>query len=56
MASVLRLGGWLVLEEADPDLQPLLCLEHRGLEQVTGGSGPQLLRTALYAGIVDGWT
>jgi SAM-dependent methyltransferase len=30
MASVLRPGGWLVVEEADPGLQPLLCLEERG--------------------------
>jgi ubiquinone/menaquinone biosynthesis C-methylase UbiE len=27
MVSVLRPGGWLVVEEADPALQPLLCLE-----------------------------
>jgi SAM-dependent methyltransferase len=30
MASVLRPGGWLVLEEADPDLQPLVCLDEHG--------------------------
>jgi SAM-dependent methyltransferase len=30
MASVLRPGGWLVVEEADPGLQPLTCLEDRG--------------------------
>lgn len=30
MASVLRPGGWLVVEEADPALQPLVCLEDRG--------------------------
>jgi SAM-dependent methyltransferase len=30
MASVLRPGGWLVVEEADPALQPLLCLEDAG--------------------------
>ena len=29
MVSVLRPGGWLVVEEADPALQPLLCLEER---------------------------
>jgi SAM-dependent methyltransferase len=29
-ASVLRPGGWLVVEEADPGLQPLTCLENRG--------------------------
>jgi SAM-dependent methyltransferase len=27
MVSVLRPGGWLVVEEADPALQPLVCLE-----------------------------
>jgi len=30
MVSVLRPGGWLVIEEADPALQPLLCLEEPG--------------------------
>jgi len=30
MVSVLRPGGWLVVEEADPALQPLLCLEEQG--------------------------
>jgi hypothetical protein len=30
MVSVLRPGGWLVIEEADPALQPLLCLEENG--------------------------
>jgi hypothetical protein len=29
MVSVLRPGGWLVVEEADPALQPLVCLEER---------------------------
>jgi SAM-dependent methyltransferase len=33
MASVLRPGGWLVVEEADPALQPLLCLEETGPAQ-----------------------
>jgi SAM-dependent methyltransferase len=30
MAASLRPGGWLVVEDADPALQPLLCLENRG--------------------------
>jgi SAM-dependent methyltransferase len=30
MAAALRPGGWLVVEEADPALQPLVCLENRG--------------------------
>jgi SAM-dependent methyltransferase len=29
MVSVVRPGGWLVIEEADPALQPLVCLEER---------------------------
>jgi SAM-dependent methyltransferase len=33
MLSVLRPGGWLVLEEADPDLQPLVCLDEHGPAQ-----------------------
>jgi SAM-dependent methyltransferase len=33
MVSVLRPGGWLVVEEADPALQPLLCLEDTGPAQ-----------------------
>jgi SAM-dependent methyltransferase len=30
MASALRPGGWLVVEDADPALQPLVCLENSG--------------------------
>lgn len=30
MASVLRPGGWLVVEEADPELQPLVCPDETG--------------------------
>jgi SAM-dependent methyltransferase len=30
MVSVLRPGGWLVVEEADPALQPLVCLDETG--------------------------
>ncbi len=33
MVSVLRPGGWLVVEEADPALQPRLCLEDAGPAQ-----------------------
>ena len=33
MVSVLRPGGWLVVEEADPALQPLLCPEDSGPAQ-----------------------
>lgn len=30
MAGALRPGGWLVVEDADPALQPLVCLENTG--------------------------
>jgi ubiquinone/menaquinone biosynthesis C-methylase UbiE len=30
MAAALRPGGWLVVEDADPALQPLVCLETSG--------------------------
>jgi SAM-dependent methyltransferase len=33
MVSVLRPGGWLLVEEADPALQPLVCLEDAGPAQ-----------------------
>ncbi|TCK27519.1 methyltransferase domain-containing protein [Pseudonocardia endophytica] len=33
MVSSLRPGGWLVVEEADPGLQPLLCPDEYGPEQ-----------------------
>jgi SAM-dependent methyltransferase len=33
MVSVLRPGGWLVVEEADPALQPLACLDESGPAQ-----------------------
>lgn len=33
MVGALRPGGWLLLEEADPALQPLICLDEYGPEQ-----------------------
>ncbi|MCD2195736.1 methyltransferase domain-containing protein [Actinomycetospora endophytica] len=33
MVAALRPGGWLVLEDADPGLQPLLCPDESGPEQ-----------------------
>ena len=36
MAGALRPGGWLVLEDADPALQPLLCPEESGPAEVLG--------------------
>jgi SAM-dependent methyltransferase len=34
MVSALRPGGWLVVEEADPALQPLACLDETGSAQL----------------------
>lgn len=33
MVSALKPGGWLVIEDADPALQPLSCIDAYGLEQ-----------------------
>lgn len=33
MIAVLRPGGWLFVEDADPALQPLICLDEYGPEQ-----------------------
>src|SRR5690349_1610936 len=33
MIGALRPGGWLVIEDADPMLQPLACLEARGPDE-----------------------
>ncbi|MEV4441535.1 methyltransferase domain-containing protein [Streptomyces sp. NPDC049577] len=33
MAESLRPGGWLLVEDADPALQPLICLDEYGPEQ-----------------------
>jgi hypothetical protein len=30
MIDAMRPGGWLVLEDADPSLQPLACPDERG--------------------------
>jgi len=34
MAGALRPGGWLLIEDADPELQPLTCIDEYGPEQV----------------------
>ena len=34
MVEVLRPGGWLLLEDADPALQPLICPDEHGPEQL----------------------
>lgn len=33
LARALRPGGWLVLEDADPALQPLACIDERGPDE-----------------------
>lgn len=33
MIEALRPGGWLLVEEADPELQPLVCIDEWGPEQ-----------------------
>jgi SAM-dependent methyltransferase len=34
LAGLLRPGGWLVVEDADPALQPLACIDEHGPDQV----------------------
>jgi len=34
LAGALRPGGWLVLEDADPSLQPLACIDENGSDDV----------------------
>jgi SAM-dependent methyltransferase len=34
LVAALRPGGWLVLEDADPMLQPLACIDERGPDEV----------------------
>jgi SAM-dependent methyltransferase len=34
LAGALRPGGWLVVEDADPALQPLACIDEHGSDQV----------------------
>jgi SAM-dependent methyltransferase len=33
MVGVLRPGGWLLIEDADPELQPLACLDEHGPDE-----------------------
>ena len=33
LAAALRPGGWLVIEDADPALQPLACVDERGPDE-----------------------
>ena len=47
MVSALKPGGWLVLEDADPALQPLSCIDAYGPEQELANRIRQGFRTLL---------
>lgn len=47
MLSVLKPGGWLVIEDADPALQPLSCIEEYGPEQALANRIRQGFRALL---------
>ncbi len=47
MAGVLRPGGWLVVEDADPALQPLTCIDEWGPDQVLANKLRRDFRTLL---------
>jgi len=49
MIRALRPGGWLVLEDADPALQPLLCPEESGPAEVLGNRLRRGFRSLLAA-------
>ena len=47
MVAALEPGGWLLLEEADPAMQPLLCPDEAGPEQELANKVKQGFRTLL---------
>jgi len=53
MVASLRPGGWLLLEEADPALQPLVCPDEAGPEQVLANKLKRGFRTLLAQRGVD---
>jgi len=53
MASVLAPGGWLLLEEADPMLQPLVCPDESGPEQALANRLKHGFRSLLAERSVD---
>ncbi len=53
MASVLAPGGWLLLEEADPALQPLVCPDECGPEQALANKLKRGFRSLLAERGVD---
>ncbi|MFB6808026.1 class I SAM-dependent methyltransferase [Streptomyces sp. NPDC056387] len=53
MAGALRPGGWLLVEDADPASQPLLCLDEYGPEQALANRLRTGFRTLMAARGVD---
>jgi ubiquinone/menaquinone biosynthesis C-methylase UbiE len=53
MVAAVKPGGWLLLEEADPALQPLLCPEESGAEQELANKVKRGFRELLAARGVD---
>jgi SAM-dependent methyltransferase len=53
MAEALKPGGWLLLEEADPALQPLVCPDESGAEQELANKVKAGFRTLLAQRGVD---
>jgi SAM-dependent methyltransferase len=47
MVAALEPGGWLLLEEADPAMQPLVCPDEAGAEQELANKVKQGFRTLL---------
>jgi SAM-dependent methyltransferase len=47
MVAAVEPGGWLLLEEADPAMQPLLCPDEAGAEQELANKVKQGFRTLL---------
>ncbi len=53
MVGALRPGGWLLLEEADPGLQPLACPDESGAEQQLANKLKGAFRSLMAAQGVD---
>jgi ubiquinone/menaquinone biosynthesis C-methylase UbiE len=53
MVAALKPGGWLLLEEADPGLQPLVCPDESGAEQELANRMKHGFRTLLAQRGVD---
>ncbi|BDV36735.1 methyltransferase domain-containing protein [Methylocystis iwaonis] len=53
MVDALKLGGWLMIEDADPALQPLACPDERGPEQALANKVRDGFRTLMKGRGVD---